>query len=239
VYLEIRGKYATVLKEDFCGTFRLSAEWIKRNRKNRAISLDLDSEALQYGLRIHQTELSAPQKKRLKLLKQDVRKSTRPLADMAIACNFSFFIFKKRQELLQYFRASRKSLKKDGILILEMAGGPGMIKTMSETRKVTLTDKKKFTYVWHQKSFDPITHDALYAIHFRVPHRGTIKDAFTYDWRLWSIPEVRDLLSEAGFKNSVVYWESEHKGQGTGEFVQMKSGDNSYAWIAYVVGTVN
>jgi hypothetical protein len=49
------------------------------------------------------------------------------------------------------------------------------------------------------------------AIHFRVDEGGEIiyqqHDAFVYHWRLWSIPELRDCLAEAGFKRIEVYSE--------------------------------
>ena len=63
-----------------------------------------------------------------------------------------------------------------------------------------------------------------------------MKDAFVYDWRLYSIPEVRDALLEAGFSDVSVFWESSHMGKGTGEYVQSSKGDNDYSWTAYVVG---
>ena len=61
-------------------------------------------------------------------------------------------------------------------------------------------------------------------------------DTFTYDWRLWTIPEVREAMREAGFDQTAVYWETEHKGEGTGEYVRSEHGDNAYAWVAYIVG---
>jgi hypothetical protein len=30
-------------------------------------------------------------------------------------------------------------------------------------------------------------------------------DAFIYRWRLWSVPELRDAMAEAGFKTTQVY----------------------------------
>ena len=46
-------------------------------------------------------------------------------------------------------------------------------------------------------------------IHFKFPDKTKIKNAFTYNWRLWTMVEIRELLSEAGFANVVVYWEGE------------------------------
>jgi hypothetical protein len=63
-----------------------------------------------------------------------------------------------------------------------------------------------------------------------------IRDAFTYDWRLWTIPEVLELLEEAGFSKSVVFWEKEIDGEGTGEYVPTEKGTNDYSWCAYIAG---
>jgi hypothetical protein len=33
---------------------------------------------------------------------------------------------------------------------------------------------------------------------------SALRDAFRYDWRIWSLPELRDLLNEAGFSRGEV-----------------------------------
>ena len=57
-------------------------------------------------------------------------------------------------------------------------------------------------------------------IHFSFPDGSKIKKAFTYDWRLWTLPEIRELLLEAGFQRATVYWEgtNEETEEGDGEF---------------------
>jgi hypothetical protein len=234
IYQEIQNQEARSLREDFCGTFQLSCAWIQHHENNSAICIDLDPEPLNYGKKHHYRKLKKDQQKRLKPIQGNVLTPTRPGCDLIIGCNFSFFIFKKRNELLSYFKTCLKSLNKKGVLILEMAGGPGMITPTRERKTLTLSNQKKFTYVWDQKSFDPISRNAHYAIHFKFPNGSLLKDSFTYDWRLWTIPEVRDALHEAGFKKIHVYWETEHQGKGTGEYAQSERGDNAYAWIAYI-----
>ena len=250
LYKDIHGKYPRALREDFCGTFKVSCEWVNRNRQNTALALDLDPEPLQYGRRRNMSALNEDQKNRLKILKANVLEPTSERHDLIYAGNFSFYIFKKRAELLRYFQGALKSLRPKGTLILELAGGPGMICPMKEQKTVTLypptfdprdpkmskKDYPKFVYIWDQKGFNPITHDARYAIHFKLPNGKMIKNAFEYDWRLWTMPETRDLLHEAGFSKTYVYWETEHKGQGTGEFVRTNDGDNAYSWIGYLLG---
>lgn len=238
LYRELNeGRYARRLREDFCGTFQLSCEWVRRNRKNTAIALDIDPEPLSYGKRKHLAKMTRDQKSRLKPLKQNVLSLTQPLSDVVIACNFSMCIFQKREELRRYFRMVRRSMAKNGVFIVDIAGGPGMIEPLKERVPNYGRDgKRKFTYVWHQKSYDPITHRAKYGIHFEFPNGKKMIDAFTYDWRLWSLPELREIMTEAGFPEVHVYWEAEHKGRGTGEYVRMTEGTNDYSWIAYVVG---
>jgi hypothetical protein len=166
---------------------------------------------------------------------RDVLSVSARKADLLVACNFSFYIFKERRKLLEYFEAARKSLAKDGLFILEMAGGPGMIEPLRERKLIQRAGKWDYTYIWEQKSFDPINHEAEYAIHFNLADGSRIENAFTYDWRLWTLPEVRDALSDAGFDDVRFFWETEHEGEGTGEYVEARSADNAWAWIAYVV----
>jgi len=223
-----------ILREDFCGTHALSTCWVRRDPTRRAFGVDLDPEPLAWG-RARNAKLPASVRRRLQIRQGDVlqRQET---AEVAMAGNFSFYVFKTRALLLQYFRAARASLTQEGLLVLEMAGGPGMIEATRERKTVKTVRGRKFSYEWDQRSFDPITHDAKYAIHFKFPDGSRLKEAFTYDWRLWSIPEVREALIDAGFSSTAVYWESTHRGEGTGEYTRSERGDNAYAWIAHVVG---
>lgn len=231
------GTYPRKLREDFCGTFALSAEWVRRNRRNSALCLDLDPEPLAYGRRVHLRTLTPEQRQRITVKRLDVATTTRPGSDLIVAGNFSVFIFKERKRLLAYLRAANRSLAPGGLLILEVAGGPGMIETVRERRTFHRGGKPWFTYVWDQKSFDPITRLARYAIHFAFPGgRKRLTNAFRYDWRLWTIPELRDAMAEAGFASSHVYWETTHRGEGTGEYLLTESGDNAHSWVTYVVG---
>ena len=73
-------------------------------------------------------------------------------------------------------------------------------------------------------------------IHFKFPDGSKIKRAFTYDWRLWTLPELRELLIEAGFAKVRVYWEGDDgDGGGNGEFKEHATGEPDLAWIAYIV----
>ncbi len=237
VFREIRGRDAISLKEDFCGTFLISCEWVKSDPKRVSYGIDLDPEPLAYGRAHAYKRLKASEKKRVKIFKQNVNTPLQKKVDVIGAGNFSFFIFKEREALLQYFKAALKSMNREGVLVLEMAGGPGFIQPGREQRTYTLKGFGKYTYYWDQKSFDPITHYGTYAIHFRDPRGKFHKDVFTYDWRVWSLPELKQMMLDAGFKDTAVYWEGTGKdGEGTGEYLKTESGDNSFSWIAFMVG---
>jgi SAM-dependent methyltransferase len=237
MFQEQRKRTALSLREDFCGTFLISCEWVKSHPKRTSIGVDLDPETLQYGRAHGYKKISKTEQKRIRLIEQDVCTPTKQKVDVIGAGNFSFYIFKERAQLKKYFKAAFQSLNSEGIFVLEMAGGPGFIKIGREQKTYTVKELGRYTYYWHQKSFDPLTHYGMYAIHFKTPDGVLHKDAFTYDWRVWTIPEMKDLMKEVGFKDAVVYWEaSDRDGDGTGEYLSAQTGDNAYSWIAFVVG---
>lgn len=235
-YVDLRGKKPFHMREDFCGTFLNAVEWVKQSKKHTAIALDLDEKPLKYGKKHHLSLLRPGEKKRVKILKKNVMSITRPGADVVLAGNFSFYIFKKREELKKYFRYVYRSMKKDGVFVMETAGGPGFIERTKDRRVIKEPGIKKFTYFWHQKSFDPLTNFGNYAIHFGLSKKNIVQDAFTYDWRVWSIPELREALMDAGFDETYVYWECTKRGKDEGEYVRSEKGSNDFSWIAYVVG---
>lgn len=231
-YREIRGaeKKPTTLREDFCAAGLLCREWVQRGKKQRAVGLDLDEEPMQYGRENYLSKLNEDQKARVLLIKKNVLDRNLPKADIIIAVNFSYFIFKTRDLLGRYFRSVHRSLKKDGMLILDVFGGTQCTDAIEDK-----TQRKNFTYYWDQKSFDPITNDAQFAIHFRYKGKK-YEDVFTYDWRMWTIPELRDLLAESGFSKTKVYWEgTTRSGGGNGVFKQAEVGEACLSWIAYIV----
>ena len=236
LYKQARHREPRHMREDFCGTFMLACEFVKLDKRNTAEGLDLDSEPLNYGKLNHLSKLTADQKGRLEILKRNVISVSRKKADLIVANNFSFYIFREREVLVEYFKNVYRSLARGGVLILEMVGGPGFVEKTKEQRTIKVMGKRKFKYIWQQKSFNPINREGHYAIHFQLPNGHQAKNAFTYHWRIWTIPEVRDALREAGFKDTCTYWETSHRGVATGEFVRTEKGDNDWTWLSYVGG---
>ncbi|MGB5339926.1 MAG: class I SAM-dependent methyltransferase, partial [Gammaproteobacteria bacterium] len=91
--------------------------------------------------------------------------------------------------------------------------------------------------IWEHASYNPIDGRMVCHIHFGFPDGSKLKKAFTYDWRLWSLPELRELLDEAGFSKVTVYWEEVDKksGEGTGVFSPATVGDADPGWICFLL----
>ena len=193
--------------------------------------LDLDQPTMDYGLQKH-IEPLGEDAKRIELLNRNVLDGTKRKFDIIAAFNFSYSVFKTRAELLSYFQTAHRDLAKDGAFFIDLYGGPESQEEVEETQKL-----KGFTYVWDQEPIDAITHWGLRHIHFRFPDGSEMKKAFTYDWRLWTLPELCDLMDDAGFSSWDVYWEgADKKGNGDGVFKKQAHAENEDAWIAYLVG---
>ncbi|MGB5581721.1 MAG: class I SAM-dependent methyltransferase [Woeseia sp.] len=232
-FREIRGRKAHLLREDFCGTASASCQWVRQGKDFKAIGVDIEPSVLDWGREHRVGKLPAADRARVSLIESDVLTAETPPADILVAFNFSYFIFQQRATMLRYFKRAHASLKDDGVFFVDLFGGP---ESQEETKEKTKFKKLGFTYIWHQVKFHPVTNRIQCAIHFKFKDGSRLKNAFTYDWRLYSAPEIKDLLLEAGFKKATVYWEGEDEdGDGNGEFTPSDKGEADLAWIAYIV----
>jgi SAM-dependent methyltransferase len=230
-YRGLRGRDPSSLREDFCGTASLTCEWARSAPRRHAIGVDIDAGVLDWGRRNRLARLSETARARVKLLQADVRTVRTDPVDIVGAFNFSYFCFKTRDEMRGYFARVRQALNEGGLFFLDAFGGPDASEIMKERTKID-----RFTYIWEQAEFEPVTSRILCHIHFKFPDGSRIKRAFTYDWRLWTLPELRELLAEAGFSSSRVFWEGDDgEGGGNGEFKEHATGEADPAWIAYIV----
>lgn len=224
------------LREDFCGTFAVCCEWVKSSPKRTALGVDLCEETLDWGREHNLAKLSDSEKKRVRLLQQDVRKRNRPQVDVLAAQNFSFWIFKTRAEVIEYFRIARSNLTADGVMIMDMMGGGDCYLEDHTDKRVIRKGKRGFKYHWQQASFNPVTADASFYISFKFNDGSKLKRAFEYHWRFWTIPEVREMLQEVGFSASHVYWEEEDEdGEDTGNWSRSETAPSNPSWLAYIV----
>ncbi|MEO1527253.1 MAG: class I SAM-dependent methyltransferase [Planctomycetota bacterium] len=225
------------LREDFCGTFAVCCDWVASSPRRIAYGIDFCSETLQWGRDHNLSKLKPKQQHRVTLLEQDVRAGNTETVDILAAQNFSFWIFKTRAEVVDYFKVARSNMNSQAIMVMDMMGG-GECYTEELTDKRTIRKGKRgFAYHWTQESFNPVTADASFSISFKFPDGSKLKRAFEYHWRFWTIPEVREMLAEAGFRESHVYWEVEDEDDpdrdGTWERCGVAESDPS--WICYIV----
>ena len=227
----LRGRDAVSFREDFCGTASAACEWVRSGETRYAIGIDNEPSVLEWGRHNRVSQLPERDRPRVRLMESDVRTVETDPVDIIGAFNFSYFMFETRDELRAYFARCRDALNDDGILFLDAFGGPEGMAVQKEKTKFD-----GFTYVWDQADFHPVTNHMRCHIHFKFPDGSKLKRAFTYEWRLWTLPEIRELLLEAGFSTARVYWEGEDAdGEGNGEFSESETGEPDLAWVCYIV----
>ncbi|MFA7388017.1 MAG: class I SAM-dependent methyltransferase [Thiohalobacteraceae bacterium] len=230
-FKRLRGRRARRLREDFCGTAAMCCEWVRQRRDNHAVGVDLDPDVLDWGREHNLAGLKPSEQRRVSLVEGDVLSVALEPAELLLAMNFSYQCFKDRAMLRRYFESVHRGLTDDGVFIMDAFGGYDAFREMTER-----TDHKKFTYIWDQHRYDPITGDMLCYIHFAFPDGSKLKRAFAYEWRLWTLPELQEILREAGFQRVTVYWQGTEEGtnEGDGVFEPAEHGEADPAWICFV-----
>lgn len=167
--------------------------------------------------------------------------------DIVCAFNYSCCCLHKRAELVLYFKHVLGVLsKKGGIFVMDLYGG-----TSSESKLRLQRRFPNFTYIWEQAEFDIIGRKTRISLHFHLQkQQRKLRHAFSYSWRLWSLPEIKDCLEEAGFQ-SVHFWirqmpdtEANRRTEGFGagrdiKYEEVKTFEQEDAWNAYIVAVAN
>lgn len=234
---ELRQRPAVFLREDFCGTANTACEWVLRDGDHQAVGVDLDREVLDWSRLNRLAQLDEEQLERIELLNEDVLRTRPGLADIILAMNFSYYLFMSRDDLREYFANVLDGLVSDGILFLDAYGGYEAPMVLTESRECEDEDGNPFTYIWDQASFNPIDSCMNCQIHFEFPDDSRMDKAFSYQWRLWTLPEIREILYEAGFSVVDVYWEGtdETRNEGNGIYTPSDIGDADPGWVCYIV----
>lgn len=231
-WAELRRRPAELLREDFCGTANTACEWVRRSDIHCAIGIDLDTEVLDWGILNNLAQLDEEQQTRISLYEEDVLTAETEPADIVLAMNFSYYLFMDRRDLRAYFESVYGGLVDDGIFFLDAYGGYDAPKNLVEERACD-----GFTYIWEQADFNPIDSCMECMIHFGFPDGSRLDRAFSYRWRLWTLPEIRELLYEAGFTDVTIYWEGtdEERNEGNGVYEPAEVGDADPGWVCYIV----
>ncbi len=192
----VHGAEPRILGEDFAGSAALSRAWVARGPDRRAFAVDVDGAALARGTH-----------PRITAHVHDVRSSEiRVLGpcDVVHAGNFSIGELGVRAEFLDWARNARSRLAPGGIVALDTYGGESAWRVGALERRRVLADGVEIRWCFEQRSADPRTARVVNALSFRVVRKSEVvasfPDAFVYRWRLWSIPEIVDVLREVGFE---------------------------------------
>lgn len=201
----VHGGDARVLCEDFCGPASIARAWLAIDEDHSAAAVDRDTEPLEHAqLRAYDQGFALD---RLRLLAADVREAREP-SHIIAAFNFAVCELHARADLLAYLRGVRARLAAagvGGIFAADLYGGPNAFEQGSQELVLESPWGGDVVYEWEQRRADPFTARVVNAIHFTLPDGSVMRDAFRYDWRLWSVPELRDALIEAGFRKTEVY----------------------------------
>lgn len=191
------GGHPRVLGEDFAGPGAIARAWVALSPDHRAILTDRDAEPLGHArARADRDPTTDPA--RLEYQQTDVI-SAGGRCDVIAALNFGVCELHTRNALLTYLRHALYRLEAGGVLVCDLYGGADAM-TLGETRKPVHTDDGAIAYTWEQRAANPATARVVNAMHFTLPSGDTLRDAFVYDWRLWSTIELREAMREAGFR---------------------------------------
>jgi len=239
-YREAYGRRARplTLREDFCGTAYLAATWAASHPRRSAVGVDRDPEPLAWG-EIHNLVTAGPSVlRRVRLVQGDVREVESAPAHIVCALNFSYCGLRRRSDLLDYFRNARAAVAERGLFVIDVLGGTATWDVAEDVRDI---DGHPALYLWEQRRFDVLTHRLEAHIHFEFLDGSKLERAFSYDWRLWTLPELADLLHEAGFSEVRFYNEVFEEGEDeeylspTGRYERVTAMENQESWVVYIV----
>jgi hypothetical protein len=119
------------------------------------MGVDIDPEPLAWCREHILIQLEPEQQTRLQLVRSDVLNIAAHPADLIVALNCSFCVFKRRDQLKAYFECVRNSLVDDGLLALELYAGPE-----AQMIGIDRIACKDFVAVWEQADFNAVTNEA-------------------------------------------------------------------------------
>jgi len=184
------------LGEDFSAAGAIARAYVELHPGAGAVCVDLDGHALDRLRELLDTAYASAMTTRC----ADVFDADDP-ADIIAALNFSLCEIHSRDRLVAYLRHARTRLNPGGILVADLYGGADAMAVGESEEELP----GGVRYVWEQRHADPLTGRVVNAMHFHLPTGETLRDAFLYDWRLWTVPELRDAMTEAGFTSTEVH----------------------------------
>ncbi len=226
IFKASRGRKGYRLREDFCGTGLTLSHWINQGSRYRGEGFDYDPAPVQWGLQ-HNFAVLGKAASRATLHIADARSPSLHRPDIRCAFNFSYWVFLEQKEMLEYFSNVYADLADDGVFIIDATGG-----TESLSEEPYESDHGDFSCIWHQENFSPIDHSADLTLRFRFSDGSELEPPYRYRWRVWSIPELTDLLLQAGFTTTNIWWQNDDAGDIGFEIT--RKGYNDPCWVACI-----
>src|SRR6185295_1273641 len=191
------GHEPRTLREDFSGSGALSRCWAAISEERRAIAVDADAEPLRH---LSRKAKACGVVDRVVMRRSDVI-ACGSKADIIAATNFPICYWHTRTDLVRYLRACRRRLNRRGVFVCDLYGGRDAFVLSKTTRRIRGPVKSLIEYTFEQREANPVSSrvlDTLSFRHVKDGKRGSSgvlhQDAFVYDWRLWSIPELADAM---------------------------------------------
>ncbi|KAJ1861225.1 hypothetical protein LPJ78_005464 [Coemansia sp. RSA 989] len=134
-------RHAVTLREDFCGTAILCAEWVRSSPLSgrRAYGVDIDPSVIGYANSHIISNLN--DESLVQLVCGDVleagchSKYELPPVDIIAAFNFALCYFHKRRDLISYLKHCYKNLNDFGLLFCDIFGGTESIQSQVSRRR--------------------------------------------------------------------------------------------------------
>lgn len=243
------------LADDFAGPAAIARAWAADDPDRSAIAVDADPEPIahartrlaDHAARVGPKDLAD----RVSFQTRDVLEAAGTV-DVIAALNFAACELHSRERLLTYLRHALCRLDTHGVIVLDLYGGPDAFQPAAHQQTIE-TDAGDLVYTWEQRDADPLTARVRNAMHFDTPDGRRLENAFGYDWRLWTVPELRDALREAGFRRTQVHLALGEAETGEGELLVRPVRDDAAPtppdlaeepdpdepYVAYIVGRVN
>lgn len=218
---------AMLLREDFAGTCAVAAAWCASDPDRQAMAVELDRPTAEWAAE----RFDDPD---LHIVVDDVMAVDGPAVDVTLALNFSALIYHNASTLDAYLSHARRCLNPGGLLILDFFGGSSVYEPSVEHRRIEPDEGgfEPFEYAWEQRGLDAVTRRIDCRIHFELSDGQSLRDAFCYDWRLWSPAELIASARRAGFAEASLWWADP---AGGGRFQPVADEPVESAWVGYIV----
>ncbi|KAJ2077042.1 hypothetical protein H4R24_005363 [Coemansia sp. RSA 988] len=212
---------AMTLREDFCGTAVLCAEWVRARPvpDRRAYGIDIDTEVIDYAWKHVLCCSDSDNGSRARVICGDVMDvhardtssgssatMCTPRVDIIAAFNFSVCYFHQRSDLVRYLQHSLSNLNDFGLFFCDVFGGSEITQPLVSR----VRDLGYFKYLFRQHNYDLCTNTVQISLGFKMKDGSMLKDCFSYRFRLYSLCELKEAMLDAGF-DKVSIWTSTKK----------------------------